>query len=164
MENISALRVLSGNNVDAISLRLDGVCEGAKELVGHVIHAGLFETFIACFMRFHNFMFMFGKPFEFLVLRSTDVKLPTKRGFINEEHHIAFRLTSFGNENAAGESSGSAGAAASEALDEEEDELNSLLRERRRWIEERRASDTNGSVLIKQICINSWGTPEPPVS
>ena len=48
----------------------------------------------------------------------------------------------------AGESSGSA---PTEALDEEEDELNSLLRERRRWIEERRASDTNGSVFIKPI-------------
>ena len=75
-----------------------------------------------------------------------------QRGCINKEHHIAFRLTSFGNENAtAGESSGSAGAAASEALDEEEDELNSLLRERRRWIEERRASDTSGSVFIKEV-------------
>ena len=82
------------------------------------------------------------------------------RGCINEEHHIAFRLTSFGNENAvAGESSGSAGAA-SEAVDEEEDEMNSLLRERRRWIEERRASDTNGSVLIKEI-YRFWETPGP---
>ena len=58
----------------------------------------------------------------------------------------------------AGESSGSA----SEALDEEEDELNSLLRERRRWIEERRTSDTDGSVSIKQI--STLGETQVPVS
>ena len=90
------------------------------------------------------------------VADSTEITFPCKRGFLNEEHHIAFRLTSFGNENtAAGESSGSA---PTEALDEEEDELNSLLRERRRWIEERRASDTNGSVLIKKS-LKSWQNP-----
>ena len=42
MENIS---VLSGNSVGAISLRIDGVCVAAEELVGRVIYAGPISRF-----------------------------------------------------------------------------------------------------------------------
>ena len=64
------------------------------------------------------------------------------------------RLTTFGNGSAAAaESSEQPGAAPDDAVDEEEDELNSLLRERRRWLDERRASNTDNGQVQRLLTI-----------
>lgn len=55
------------------------------------------------------------------------------------------RLTTFGSEDAP--DSGSTGPAG--AVDEEEDEMNSLLREKRKWLE-RGTTETDGQVAIHQ--------------
>ena len=55
------------------------------------------------------------------------------------------RLTTFGNDDGTGASSEPA-----EAVDEEEDELNSLLRERRKWLEQK-DTDGNGQVFFDKF-------------
>ena len=74
------------------------------------------------------------------------------------------RMTTFGNGSAAAESSEQPGAAPDDAVDEEEDELNSLLRERRRWLDERRASNTDGQVQRLLTIVAQFWRKEKKIS